>query len=590
MQSPKPCQSGYERGAAPGRKWIETGPLLLALLLGGCSSAHYERSADSQVYHILSRYEDQVFGHTNDFTIDTRYSGRLPELIPPSEIITDRQASNTMIVSLDQALDIAVDNSREYQTEKEQLYLTALSLTGARHEFSPQFFGTLEGGVSGDPNGDPTGYGGGRIGVNQLLATGGKLSVALVNDFIGYYTGIPANRNRQTAVSILSVNLVQPLLRGFGKNDPLVENLTQAERNVVYQTRSFSLFQNQFAVDVVNDYFALLNRKVQVRNFYTNYLRRAETTQYIEARAVDRASANDVEDARSAELTARIQYVTAVAGYLDAMDTFKLRLGIPVSARLFLEDQELDRMEAAGAIPADISREAAFELAVSHQMEILNAIDRFEDSKRKIGIAADRLRPGLDFVGSVDLVNSPTPDYTDLNIDDLRYSVGLELDLPFDRLRERNEYRTVLINFESQLRTFSLTLDRYRQRIDGGLRSLEEARLNILSQQDQLEVEKRRVDMNTIRLEAGRVNLRDLREAQDALIASQNALTQRVVDYQRTRLQLLLDIGVLETGAADFWLKDPLAMLLTDSQRGASPLQMPRDQLIPPDRFLDPTQ
>ena len=70
----------------------------------------------------------------------------------------------------------------------------------------------------------------------------------------------------------------------------------------------------------------------------------------------------------------------------------------------------------------------------------------------------------------------------------------------------------------------------------------------------------------------------------------QNALTQRVVDYQRTRLQLLLDIGMLETDAEDFWLKDPLAMRLSDSQRGGSPLQMPRDELIPPDRFLEPLQ
>jgi outer membrane protein TolC len=562
----------------------------LLLLLSACSSAHYRQAADTQVYRAIQQYENQVFGHTNDFTINTRFSDRDPQLIPPTEIIADRQSTNTLAINLEEALDIAVEHSRDYQSQKERLYLSALALTSARHEFSPQFFGSVDGGISGDPNGDPTGFGGGQIGVNQLLSTGGRLSVALVNDFIGYYTGIPANRNRETAVSILSVNLVQPLLRGFGKNDPLVENLTQAERNVVYATRSYSLFQNQFAVDIVNDYFDILNRKVQVRNFYTNYLRRVETTQYIEARAVDRASANDVEDARSSELTARIQYVTAVAGYLDSLDTFKTRLGIPIGSQLYLDDEELRLMETAGAIPADVSREAAFDIAVDHQMDILNAIDQFEDSKRKIRIAADRLRPGLDFVGSVDLVESGTPDYTDVDINNLRYTVGLELDLPLDRLRERNEYRSVLIDFEVELRSLSLTLDQFKQRIDAGLRSMEEARLNILSQQDQLRVERRRVDMNTIRLEAGRVNLRDLREAQDALIAAQNALTQRIVDYQRTRLQLLIDIGVLDTARERFWLSDPLASLLTDEQRGVSPLQMPRDTLIPPSRWLDPKQ
>ena len=74
------------------------------------------------------------------------------------------------------------------------------------------------------------------------------------------------------------------------------------------------------------------------------------------------------------------------------------------------------------------------------------------------------------------------------------------------------------------------------------------------------------------------------------MIDSQNALTQRIVDYQRSRLQLLIDIGVLDTGEERFWLSDPLASLLTDDQRGISPLQMPRDTLIPPSRWLDPAK
>jgi hypothetical protein len=130
--------------------------------------------------------------------------------------------------------------------------------------------------------------------------------------------------------------LTQPLLRGFGKNNPALESLTQAERNVIYGVRSFSQFQKQFAVDIVSEYFSLLDSKVQVRNFYTNYLRRVELTQYFEARSIDRASATQVEDSRSAELSARISYVTAVAGYQDRLDAFKIRLGLPVSETLYL--------------------------------------------------------------------------------------------------------------------------------------------------------------------------------------------------------------------------------------------------------------
>ncbi len=572
------------------KKGIAVLSLGVVLWFGGCSTAHYRQSADTQVYATLQQYEGQIFGKTNTFEIATRYSPRTPDEILPVELIADREATNVLRLSLDQALDVAVQNSREYQFEKEGLYLAALSLTGERYKFGPQFFANLRPGVAGSFDGEPQGRLPAQVGVSQLLTTGGELGVTLANDLLRYYTGAPLGVNRQSTVSLLSVNLVQPLLRGFGKNSPAVEQLTQVEREVVYSIRSYSFFQNEFSVGVVSEYFDLLNRKVQVRNLSTNYLRRAETTQYLEARAVDRASANDVEDARSSELTARIQYVTAVAGYLTALDQFKVQLGIPVGSGVYLEDEELVRLVAAGAIPVEVSPEAAFRLAVDHHMDILNAIDRFEDSKRKVHLASDQLLTGLDFDGRITWSQTDAPDYTQFRSSDFTYDVGLQLDLPVSRLPQRNDYRRRLVDFERQLRTLTLTLDRFKQEIDGGLRSLEEARLNILSQQQQLEVEKRRVEMNTIRLEAGRVNLRDLREAQDALIRAQNELSQRVVNYVRTRLGLLLDIGVLDASRKKFWLADPLTPMLTESQKGPTPLHMPGDTLIPPNRFLEPAQ
>jgi hypothetical protein len=45
---------------------------------------------------------------------------------------------------------------------------------------------------------------------------------------------------------------------------------------------------------------------------------------------------------------------------------------------------------------------------------------------------------------------------------------------------------------------------------------------------------------------------------------------------------------VVQTDLERFWLHDPLEGLLDESQRGAAPLQMPRETLIPPNIFLDP--
>ncbi len=584
------CPRKPRLGGFPSR----AGFAVLLLVLAGCSANHYQKSADHDVYRIIQEYDRAVMGRTNGFTIDTRYTGRPPKEILPAELVEDRSATNRRTLNVTEALQLAVASSREYQAQREQLYLTALSLTGARYAFSPQFFAESTGTIRGTGNVAETGSVNSRIGVNQLLKTGGRLSLALGNDLLRFFTARfsntqpPVALGNDSAINLLSVNLTQPLLRGFGKNDPTVEALTQAERNVVYAIRTFSLYQSQFAADVVQEYFTLLAQKSNVRNNYTNYLRRVETTQYLDARSVDRVRRTEVDDARNAELSARITYINSVSAYLSALDNFKLRLGIPITDVVSLDDADLRDLEEAGLIRMDISREAAFRMAVERHMDILNAIDRFEDQKRKVRVAADQLRTGLSAFGTGSVQSEEPYDYTNFDFDELRWSAGLTLDLPVDKLRERNTYRSTLISFESQLRSLVATLDNFKNRIDRGLRSLEQERLNYLSRQDALRVAERLVDNRRMLLEAGRATVRDVREAQDALIRAQNDLTLATVAYLGNRFDLLLDSGVLLADEDRFWLTDPLAGRLTEAQRGRPPLEMPEDKLIPPDEFLEP--
>lgn len=583
------------RKTRPGGFWSRAGYAgLLLLVLAGCSANHYQKSADNDVYRIIQEYDRAVLGRTNGFTIDTRYTGRPPKEILPAELIEDRSATNRRTLNVAEALQLAVANSREYQAQREQLYLTALSLTGARYAFSPQFFAESTGTIRGTGNAAETGSVNSRIGVNQLLKSGGRLSLALGNDLLRFFTARfsntqpPVALGNDSAINLLSVNLTQPLLRGFGRNDPNVEALTQAERNVVYAIRSFSLYQSQFAADVVQEYFTLLAQKSNVRNNYTNYLRRVETTQYLDARSVDRVRRTEVDDARNAELSARITYVNSLSAYLSALDNFKLRLGIPITDVVSLDDADLRDLENAGLIRVDINRDAAFRMAVERHMDVLNAIDRFEDQKRKVRVAADQLRAGLSAFGTGSIQSEEPYDYTNFDFDKLRWSAGLTLDLPVDKLRERNAYRSTLVSFESQLRNLVATLDNFKNRIDRGLRTLEQERLNYLSRKEALRVAERLVDNRKMLLEAGRATVRDVREAQDSLIRAQNDLTLATVAYLGTRFDLLLDCGVLLADEGRFWLADPLAGQLTEAQRGRPPLEMPEDKLIPPDEFLEP--
>ena len=85
----------------------------------------------------------------------------------------------------------------------------------------------------------------------------GRISANLTRDLTRFYVGNP----RQGVSDAISLNLSQPLLRGFGSR-VAAENLRQAERNVIYAIRDFNHYQNEFAVGKVQDYFRLLREEI----------------------------------------------------------------------------------------------------------------------------------------------------------------------------------------------------------------------------------------------------------------------------------------------------------------------------------------
>ena len=113
---------------------------LAILFLGGCSTGFYKKRADKGVYEILKKVENDIFGESSGFSIDTPTSGKKTKDVTALKLLKSRNKGGEITLSLDQALGYAIKNSREYQSEKEKLYLTALNLTGERHNFRPSFF------------------------------------------------------------------------------------------------------------------------------------------------------------------------------------------------------------------------------------------------------------------------------------------------------------------------------------------------------------------------------------------------------------------------------------------------------------------
>lgn len=527
------------------RLWL----MSLSTVLVGCTAQQHRNNADEEVYSILKKAESSVFGKPSDFSIDTAYASRKASDVKPSELLKKSQSGGTYTFSIDDAISYGTIHSRDYQEQKERLYLSALSLTGAKHAFKPQLSSSASPSFGRDSTNDRSGSARIRQSVSQSLLTGGSYSLSLANDFLKYFTGDP----RRSASSVISLNILQPLLRGAGK-EIAAERLTQSHRNVVYSLRNYSHFQNEFSRDIVIQYLRLLQQKESVNNQYTNYQSRKANTEYLRARAVDRASPQEVSDSEQGELQAKNNWINARARFQTSLDDFKLSLGMPTSAELTLNDDELIKIETAGLPPVILTHEKAFSLALQHRLPLLNDIDQFEDQKRQVLIAADQLKGDVNLVTTTSLRNT-ADSYEKFNFNKVSAEVGLELNLPINRKNERNSYRSSLIQFESSIRSLSRSYDSLQNLMVRRIREIEQFKQSYEIQKGAVELAEKRVEANKLRLKAGTLIFRRLSESQDALIDAQNAVTNALVDYQQARLALYTDIGIIDVDKKEFWLQ-----------------------------------
>jgi outer membrane protein TolC len=477
-----------------------------------------------------------------------------------------------------------VARSREYQFQKEKVYLTALALTAERYTFRPKWAqqstaaftrnssGVLDQSIETD------------FSVTQLLKSGGQLSISMMNDVLAYYSGGGIH-----FTTPFFAQFTQPLLRGAGYK-VATENLTQAERNVVYDIRGFARYEQTFAVDIVNSYFRLLQQREVIRNDYGTYQNLSRARDQAEAMSVDRMAAYQVDQVRQDVLTAMSRYITDSQSYRNSLDNFKIKLGLPVGEELVLDDQPLEELRKASLPMLSLTDDRAHQIAVKHRFDVQNDIDKFEDSKRKIEIAANGLLPDVNVFGGVKLVQSQGYDYSRFDVGQYQALGGIELNLPLERLRERNAFRTSLINFEQQLRSLSLSLDTVRNEVRVGLRTLEQKMKDYDIQMAAVNLAKRRVESATLLLQAGRAQMRDLLDAQSSLLTALNNFNAVLVDYYVARWSLLSNLGTIRTDMENFWVAEqPIPQPeggVAPPVEAKTPVQATKEDLIPPDRLF----
>jgi len=549
-------------------------PLLAGALLTGCPPGCRRRllredaaqKADSEVQQILSQKRNAVPGTPARLSIEPPSPAELQRFGPPSPKTAqppapeeaDTQAAEkghgvpplkgAAVLTLRQALVLAARHSRDYQTRKEDLYLTALALTLERFRWDPQWTGTLTAEATRSPDATSCALGS-VFTVSKLLAFGGQLTASLATDLVRLSAGDP----RTTATSLLTVELLQPLWRNYGRLVAM-EGLTQAERDAVYALRTFARFRKSFCVDVTSRYYRVLQQRDAVMNQWSNYKRIRQSRMDREAEKREGLiEALQVDQIRQDELRAHANWVRALRQYREQLDDFKVFLGLPAEAPVELDAAEVDRLRNAGLREVKLSPDQALRIALQRRLDLLTAKDRIADSRRAVEIARNGLAPDVDLKVTASIPSDPPTNALKLEPHRGTYSAGLTFGLPLQRLEERNTFRSALIGLERARRSAQDLSEQIKLQVRDAWRTLQETRTSYQIELDSVALARRREQAARELFRIGEAIARDLLEANEALVNAQNALTRALVDHTLARLALWRDTELLQVDEDGVW-------------------------------------
>jgi len=301
----------------------------------------------------------------------------------------------------------------------------------------------------------------------------------------------------------------------------------------------------------------------------------------------------EVDQAMQTELSARQNWISSIQSYKNQLDAFKVFLGLPPDANITLDQNELSRLvETSRTIIDSAEKQANIDNADANDANSLvllvepdyNSSGRYEipeanavrlaflnrldlrttegmvyDAQRAVVLAADALRAELTFLGKANIGARRTSAGSALN--ENAHFVGNEglfqslitLDLPIERTKEAVNYRNSYIKLQQAVRNFQAAEDAIKLDIRDSLRSLLEARENMYIQAKAVAVAQKRVKSVNMFLDAGRAEIRDLTDAQDALLEAQNSLTAAVIKYRIAELNIQKDMGVLQIDEDGLW-------------------------------------
>jgi outer membrane protein TolC len=325
----------------------------------------------------------------------------------------------------------------------------------------------------------------------------------------------------------------------------VLENLRQADRDVLYAVRDLERFKQTFSVQIETQYLRVVAAAKRVQNEERNLQSLGEARRRNEAFAeAQRITEIEVDQARQDELRASNRVVVQKNAFQNSLDSFKNTLGLPVDLAVNLDQKELDALTKLIDVPLAVEERAALERGIRLRLDLQNVRDQICDARRRIRVAENRLKPDLT-VGFAARPESENLKPFRVRFQDGRYTASVDADLGLDRRTESVSLREAHLDLAAAIRDYEGTAEEVKIQIRDAFRTLGAARETYKIQERAVAVAKRRVESVNEFILRGDATTRDLLEAQEALVNAENDLVNSLVEFRVTFLNFYRDAGAL---------------------------------------------
>ena len=281
-------------------------------------------------------------------------SGKWREKLPLLE-------NGNVLLNLETSMKLALLHSREFQAQKEELYLSALNVTYERFRLQPKpFFGASaevsdvsDGSESALDSRIQTGFSG--------VAQQGATWVASLASRLSYELG---EGTAELGGSLANLTITQPLLNGASKRI-YRERLTLTERRLLNDARSMEQFRQGFFLGLVtgsnpsqglgksglassssrfsssvSGYLGLLQDAQKIRNQEANVAKLKDSLAQLEAAFEAGRIGNrlQVDQARQALFGGQSGLLASKASFESRLDAFKQSMGLPPDLQVQVDE------------------------------------------------------------------------------------------------------------------------------------------------------------------------------------------------------------------------------------------------------------